>query len=311
MSVFTNAVHKQFRIQYVSDLHLELYKQLPPFQTLLKPSAPYLALAGDIGQPIQLRLFFNWASPQWKQIFYVAGNHEYYNLKKYGSTMKTSMEERKWELDDVCQSYPNIHFLHSSAPSHYLEEENVAVVGSTVWTDPSPHEDSDRMNDYHCIYTNDGLLTTSQVGKIHKQEKEVLDAEITKWGNKGAQICMITHHMPSPDLIEAKYRGCGMNSFFAADCSSLLRYPVALWIYGHTHSAGKLRTVNRVPCVINARGYKDEHVNGFAVDAVQEIPWVSPQEVESVLNQSFEPLRHFEEGFQKRQTESEEDIVFQ
>lgn len=305
MSTLTNAIRKHFRIQYVSDLHLELYNRLPEFQTFLKPSAPYLALAGDIGHPVHLRSFFDWISPQWERIFYVAGNHEYYNLHTNGFNKKITVEERKKELDDICNSYSNIHFLHPFSPSYYLERENIAVVGSTLWSSPSPLEDSSRMNDYHCIYTKDGILTPSQVQVFHTHEKNVLDAEITKWGEKGAQICMVTHHMPSFDLIDAKYRGCGMNSFFASDCLSLLRYPVGLWIYGHTHSAGKTRTLNSVPCVINARGYKNQDVDGFTVEAVREIACVGPQEVETILNRPYEPLRLLEEGFKLKNKDDE------
>jgi predicted phosphodiesterase len=261
---------KRMKIQFASDFHLELYKQLPPFETFLHPSASYLALAGDIGHPTQLRPFFDWVSPQWKYIFYVAGNHEYYNLSS--TEPKITLEERKKEIVDLCQLYPNIHFLHSESPSFFLEEEQLAIVGSTLWSDPSPLENWNRMNDYHCIYTKSGLLTTADVHDIHIHEKKVLENEIEYWASKHVPVCMVTHHMPSFDLIEAKYRNCNMNSFFASACDNLFRYPICTWIYGHSHAASK-RTHCHIPCVINARGYQREHVGGFRTHAIHEVPF--------------------------------------
>ena len=56
--------HNLFRIQYASDLHLELYVKPVSFESILKPVAPYLALAGDVGHPEQLKELFHWAAPE-------------------------------------------------------------------------------------------------------------------------------------------------------------------------------------------------------------------------------------------------------
>ena len=42
------AMTTHLRVQFPSDLHLEFYDHLPPFEELLIPSAPVLALLGDI-----------------------------------------------------------------------------------------------------------------------------------------------------------------------------------------------------------------------------------------------------------------------
>ena len=59
-----------FQIQYVSDLHLEMYQEVP-FPLLLKPNARYLALAGDIGQPLcqSWRPFFDYVNTNWERTF--------------------------------------------------------------------------------------------------------------------------------------------------------------------------------------------------------------------------------------------------
>jgi len=59
------------RIQYASDLHLEHYEKTV-FQIMLKPSAPVLVLAGDVGQPgrrsyrdfLYYRAVYNYVHPK-------------------------------------------------------------------------------------------------------------------------------------------------------------------------------------------------------------------------------------------------------
>jgi hypothetical protein len=74
------------KFQYVSDIHLETYQNTSKvlFKTILKPSAPYLALCGDIGYPgAQLyKPFLEYCSKHFEHVFYIAGNHEFYNDTK-------------------------------------------------------------------------------------------------------------------------------------------------------------------------------------------------------------------------------------
>lgn len=106
MNAAKNSLAK-FRIQYTNGLRLELYNAVPKFETVLKPVAPYLALADNIGHPLRIRELFAWAAPQWKRIFYI---------------------QRILEAP-IPKEYENIHFLHPGS-SYFCEEENVAVVGT-------------------------------------------------------------------------------------------------------------------------------------------------------------------------------------
>jgi len=60
------------RIQYASDLHLELWPKTT-FDETLEPTAPYLVFCGDIAQlncP-NLRAFLEYVSERWKYVFYI------------------------------------------------------------------------------------------------------------------------------------------------------------------------------------------------------------------------------------------------
>ncbi len=66
------------RIQYISDIHLEFFKVLP--KQIVRPVADILCLAGDIGYPFSslYRDFLKQVSRDFKKVFLIAGNHEYY-----------------------------------------------------------------------------------------------------------------------------------------------------------------------------------------------------------------------------------------
>jgi hypothetical protein len=283
------ATTKKFRIQYASDLHLEMYTEVPKFETLLKPVAPYLALAGDIGQPPQLKDLFAWIAPQWKRIFYLPGNHEYYG---------GNLEEREQELRQLVSLHENIHFLHPSS-SYFCEEENVAVVGGTLWSEVPRNSRWRKCNDYRHIRTrttvgDPGLAVLEKLNELHKEHRTLLEDQIEVWRNRGAEICAITHHLPSFRLIHPQFWGSDVNQCFASGADALLKPPVRLWIYGHSHTCS-YHTIKGVLCVSNARGYKEERVPGWRADVWMEFPVRDPQELEAAQKIDQTPLRNPEE----------------
>ncbi len=277
-----SAIKRLFRIQYVSDLHLEHYDKLA-FPLVLTPAARYLALAGDIGQPRHalFKSFLEYTSRHWDRIFFVAGNHEYYASRRaehWNYSKPDSMFEIQKQLKELCASYKNISFLDHDSASVYLPEENVAVVGTTLWSHiPEDYkmEASAGMNDYNLIPISqeEGLcqLTPDDSNALHEKEKEMLEAQIDYWGSQKAQVCVITHHMPSYSLISPRYEGSPYNCCFASHQEQLMKPHVRAWIYGHTHNSGSGFIKNTI-CAVNARGYPHECVPGFSREAWLEFP---------------------------------------
>jgi len=257
--------------QYTSDLHLELYDTLPPFESLLTPCAQYLVLAGDIGHPKQLRALFAWALPKWKRIFYVAGNHEYYGA---------DYAERHAELVALTSTFDTVTFLHAKNPSFACED--CVVIGSTLWTHVPEKSNWTAVRDYRTIrFPGD---TRTHLNALHAEERTVLEREITSWKQKGFPICVITHHMPSFDLLHPKFAMSTVNDCFASSCDALVK-EVDVWIYGHTHSCSQQR-IHGTLCVCNAKGYEEEEVPGWRPDAFLSLSPRTPdppQEVEEDL----------------------------
>src|SRR5262249_50017572 len=71
---------------------------------------------------------------------------------------------------------------------------------------------------------------------------------------------VVTHHLPHPDSIPAKYAALRVNAGFASDLTSLLGPAISLWIHGHTHdSCDYFANGTRIVC--NPRGYLPQHPN--------------------------------------------------
>lgn len=272
-------------IQYASDLHLEFYKSID-FTTILKPSAKFLALAGDICPPSHHLFadFMKYVANKWDHIYYVPGNHEYYttHISKWRYKTPQTMSEIYTQIQNLIKPYPNIHLLGVSKNgtistlSHYDAKDNTVIIGSTLWSFIPEHDMGfihSNMNDYKYIaIDNSTALHPFDMNNMHILEYNALNNEINKWIDCGddISICVITHYVPSYSLITPKYHSSPLNSGFASKSDALILPRVNTWIYGHTHDSSD-KIFNKTLCVANTRGYYNESVINYKNDAVVEI----------------------------------------
>ncbi len=289
------------KIQYISDIHLELYtnKSNLLFKNILKPIAPYLALCGDIGYPGAplYESFLEYCSNNFKQVFYVAGNHEFYNDTKSIKFLKNKLfiskeldedslrrlstqfsretpEIRNKKIQEVCSKFKNIHFLDKDIIK--ISGKNIIIVGCTLWSklDMNPFILS-KFNDFHRICEDkDKLLEPTTYNNWNKNHIEFLNTTLRNLQDENPEIkiVVLTHHCPTYDLIIDKYLSSdSMNSFFAnKGLENLFGKNVKAWICGHTHGC-KTVIVNGTILTTNTLGYIGEKVDGFKVDAIIEI----------------------------------------
>ena len=254
----------KFSIQYVSDIHLEHHDkynegQITPHM-FVKPSAPYLALCGDIGIP-ELKAyetFLQWCSNNWEKVFLVAGNHEYYT---YRCPTKNDMQFKKQKIRDLVTKYPNLYFL--DCDSHYLQEYNVRILGCTFWSDMSGLDEKyilQGMNDSKQIYLSGAKPALPRdFTAIHCSEKEWIQKEIESARKANESVFILTHYLPSYKLIAEKYKDNPLNLCFASHCEDLLKAPVKGWLCGHSHTGVTIQ-IQDVLCSLNPYGYTGERV---------------------------------------------------
>ena len=207
-----------------------------------------LILAGDIGYPEQ-KVFENFIESTVKlydHIFMVIGNHEYY---------KKGMDETKMILKNIVDKYPTFHLLDNELYLH----NDVYLVGSTLWSYVDENDSGRKtpINDYYSIKD----FTIDKSNELYKINKDFLAESLAAVKSQNKKCIIITHHLPSYQLIDKSYKSCSINSFFASNCEDLMQSfndTILLWVYGHTHTAANHRIFN-IEFICNPKGYPSEY----------------------------------------------------
>lgn len=245
------------KIQYASDLHLELTR-MPRFEIL--PEADLLVLAGDIHtKPASLRKFLNkiHRSHESLPIVVVPGNHEY-----YGHVFQRAQAE----YAVACEDLGNVHYLDNG----YLEIGHYRILGTTLYSDLSRPLDAlaakQTLTDFRVVHTEEpdgtyGRLTTHFWTTQHMLAQGFLMNALEVQPN--ATNIVVTHFVPSWTLVMDAFRGEAANAAFLVEMEPIIeKYQPALWIYGHDHRAHIDTTISRTRVVCNQRGYHFEN-NGY------------------------------------------------
>jgi len=254
-----HSIETKMKIQYASDLHLEILEadgcfhpeDDQSFRFLIEPEAPILILAGDIMTPNTkcAHYFLDWCSRKFEQTFWIMGNHEYYTLNPI------PMSHIVNQYRSFCPA--NVHILDNETYS----VDNLLFVGSTLWSDipeEDDHEIQFRINDYRMIY-NDNHQRISPAETRYRFQRNRKFIEDTIQANPNNQIVIITHHVPlNRDTSFADYECEVTNAAYATHIDLQKDDNVKFWICGHTHHNFQIKKGNYVVCS-NQLGYFGEH----------------------------------------------------
>ena len=228
-------------IYHLSDIHLEFknsnFNKINKLNSILKNLNPdkinFLLLAGDIGYPNHdnYNKFLKYVSALFNYIIIIVGNHEYYSAQDNIDLL----------IKQKISSLPNIIFLNNST---WIYDNKIKFIGSTLWSNIDLKAYNAMNDKYYCY--NDIL----EAKKLHQNDVEFLTQNITG----EIPIVVITHHLPSKLCIDKKYVNCEINNGFASDVDFLIKYPVVLWIHGHTHEFVDIK-INGIPVKCNPVGY--------------------------------------------------------
>lgn len=250
-------IHRM-RIQYCSDLHLEFDKNSRFLQTApLRVSGDILILAGDI-IPIHDEFFnnsfFDIISQQFKQIFWVPGNHEYFyrSISDYSSSFNIQVYRNVNIVNNICLTYEGIQFVFStlwskiSAENEKMIEQNVA--------------------DFDCITNNNRKLRVADVNRLHDESLVFINQSLSE---KQRKTVVVTHHLPSALCNSAKHNNSPLNEVFCVDLTELIEESNAsYWLYGHSHFNQKPLFVGNTVLLTNQLGYVHLNEHGsFKHDA--------------------------------------------
>ncbi|MGI6224304.1 MAG: metallophosphoesterase [Prevotella sp.] len=252
------------KIQYASDLHLEFaenwrYLKAHP----LEVAADILVLAGDIGylgdENYSRHPFWDWATENYKQVYCCMGNHEFY---KYFDL--ATLE------DGYClEIRPNVHSYYNGI----VHLGDTDIILSTLWSYIPLEEASftERViTDFHRILYNRELLTFADFNREHQHCLAFIQKAVAE--SKARHKVVVTHHVPSFRMQQAKFKGSKANGAFNVELQDYIKDSgIDYWIYGHSHYNTDV-VIGNTKCVSNQLGYvfADEY-STFVPNKVLEI----------------------------------------
>jgi Icc-related predicted phosphoesterase len=213
-------------INVISDVHTEFGVSPTQFENILV-KADITVLAGDISSRAStISPYLRVCKKFSKHVIFVCGNHEYY---------KGSIDD---DYQRVCDAEDVV----------FLQRKRVCVdglwfAGATLWTKIT--EDAKKL-------LNDNF-SAKKINSLHEIDEEWL------LQNVQPDDIVVTHHLPSFQLIHEKYADHPASSAFASDLDDMIeRLKPRLWICGHTHMPFDT-FVRGVRVVINPVGYPKEN----------------------------------------------------
>jgi hypothetical protein len=230
--------------QLLSDLHLETETDAhnSAYSTYtITPSAPYLILAGDIGELFsdEQYAFFLWRHiDHFKHIYVVLGNHEYHHMEYHGAQENAKLLETsaRYRLEE------KVTFLMTNAAR--IPELKITIIGATLHTfipDSARDEIATRIKDFSLITNWD----TTKHNHSHFRDLQFIRTCIAG-APADDRILVVTHHSPTlHNYCAPQYHGSGISNAFATEILNATgpdsfaawegREKVKVWAYGHTH----------------------------------------------------------------------------
>lgn len=163
-------------IQIASDLHVEFLagrREPGDLDELITPSAPILALLGDIGNPMLgiYREFLLMQAKRFKAVLVLSGNHEYYSLRhskhrpqeggswRTAKERHTSVEDIAAAISKICEEHPALHYVDNRVVRLGHGTRAPALLCTPLWSHVPPDAMDvvgRSLNDYQkCYVRND------------------------------------------------------------------------------------------------------------------------------------------------------------
>jgi predicted phosphohydrolase len=258
------------KIQYASDLHLEFplnrewMKEHP-----LEAAGDVLILAGDIcklAQREDAEEFFDYLDKNFKHVYWVHGNHEY-----YGIIPNNIVDFQKHVVPQ--QFKKNIFLINNAIVTSRLFG-TTEFIFSTLWSHVPPEKEfivQQGVADYKYINMGSRMATVDDTNFMHANDLIYLKQklEVPKTGTR----IVTTHHVPTLMNYPERYKNSDISFAFATELHDLIAdSDVDYWIYGHSHCNVPPFKIGNTTMLTNQLGYvrHNEHLE-FNRGAIIEI----------------------------------------
>ena len=245
------------KIQFMSDLHLELFDNSRFIKNLgISVTGDVLVLAGDTAylrdSTMPNMKFWKWASSAYRQVMLIPGNHEFYG------NGDVTVQGDSWQR----MILPNVGYYQNQV----VRIDDTDFILSTLWSHIRPEDESfvaRGMNDFRQIRYNDRRFTTDDFTEEHNKYLSFIKQAVAK--SNAEKIVVVSHHLPSYKVVAPYYKGDSLTSAFATELGEYIAASrINTWIFGHSHCNIDSQ-IGNTQLVCNQMGYIDygEQVNGF------------------------------------------------
>jgi len=251
------------KIQYASDLHLEFRKNKKFIDSFAdtEPLGDILVLAGDIMNFCSPDTdFLKWCSVNFKDTYYVPGNHEY-----YGSDISFRSGSFKESL------LSNVYLVNNTS----VLVEDVNLVFSTLWSNLSVLSSlyiGGFLSDFKAIRSGKNTFSTNEYNYLHQTALAFIKTEID---NIKGKTVFVTHHCPTFKCINPIHKESMFNDGFHTELTDLIDHGVIgpdYWIYGHNHYNVPEFEIGMTKLITNQCGYvPSEEQNLFKFNKIIEL----------------------------------------
>jgi predicted phosphodiesterase len=232
----------------LSDIHSESHPSITSslIESIPKTGYDAVILAGDVGNSLTTLPFLKlFCSSVEVPVFFVAGNHEHYHSSIESFRVLMSQHE----IENLIYLDCGIH-----------EFGGLKIAGAPLWFSETATSVFYRsaLGDFKWIQN----FRENVYSENEKHRNFLVEAQ--------ADI-IVTHHLPTWDVINPRYRTNPYNCFFVGGDPQLVETANAkLWVFGHTHCAIDTM-LGTTRAVANPRGYYGENSTGFNPHTIIEL----------------------------------------
>ena len=261
-----NVYLRAMKIQYMSDLHMELYDNSRYIKANeFEVVGDVLVLAGDTfylrDTIAPQKKFWSWASKNFRQVLMVPGNHEFYgngDVTERGDSWQWMFRENVGYYYNKVVRIVDTDFILTTLWSKIPEMDMFYVLRG--------------MNDFRQIMYNGRRFMPEDFNLEHEKYLRFLKRAVEE--STAKHIIVVTHHLPTMSVVAARHIGSVLNGAFATELDNFIADSrIDAWIYGHSHT--NIDTpIGNTKIVCNQMGYvfSNEHLtNGFESGKVIEL----------------------------------------
>jgi 3',5'-cyclic AMP phosphodiesterase CpdA len=252
------------KIQYASDLHLEM----PGNRNFIKkypliPVADTLVLAGDIIhlKPSHLKdQFFDDLSRDFKHVYLIPGNHEFYYEHH---DISTALHDFRFLVRENVQYINNVTIY---------PQERVRIIFTTLWTKISEGNKGkvvERIRDFGVSKFDNREFEANVYNNCHEICLKFLLSELNKPFDGTTTV--VSHHVPYPQKFGV-WLGDTEEVYYVDLTNMMKDYKIDHWIHGHNHWIPQTFQIHDTKIHSNQLGYVYRgHNEDFRRDAIIEV----------------------------------------